>query len=243
MSGHSKWANIKYKKANQDAKRGKIYTKIAREITVAARQGGADPEFNPRLRAAIEKARSFNMPKENIDRAIKRGTGQISGQNFEEVTYEGYGPNGVAMIVKCLTDNKNRTASDVRHVFSEYGGHLGTLGCVSYLFDRKGVITIDSKLTDELAISLIDAGAEDFEEEDGSTVIYTTPSKFEEVMQNLKKMGIEPLDASIDLVPKTTVKLKGEAERKVLDMIEKLEDLDDVQEVYSNFDIPENIDA
>jgi YebC/PmpR family DNA-binding regulatory protein len=162
MAGHSKWANIRHRKAAQDAKRGKLYTKLAREITVAAREGGGDPEFNPRLRAAIEKAKKFNMPKENIERAIKRGTGEIAGETYEEITYEGYGPGGVAIIVKCLTDNRNRTASEVRHAFSKYGGNLGTSGCVSWMFERKGIITVSTEKYDEdtVMMAAVEAGAE-----------------------------------------------------------------------------------
>ncbi|RUM88407.1 MAG: YebC/PmpR family DNA-binding transcriptional regulator, partial [Thermovibrio sp.] len=178
MAGHSKWANIRHKKAAQDAKRGKIFTKLAREITVAAREGGGDPEKNPRLRAAIEKARKFNMPKENIERAIKRGTGEIAGESYEEVTYEGYGPGGVAIIVKCLTDNRNRTAAEVRHAFSKHGGNLGTSGCVSWMFERKGVISIPAENYDEdtVMMAAIEAGAEDVVREDNKFIVYTNPS-------------------------------------------------------------------
>ena len=243
MAGHSKWANIRHKKAAQDAKRGKIFTKLAREITVAAREGGGDPDSNPRLRAAIERARKFNMPKENIERAIKRGTGEIAGETFEEVTYEGYGPGGVAIIVKCLTDNRNRTAAEVRHAFSKHGGNLGTSGCVSWMFERKGVIVVPADSYDEETVMLtaIDAGADDVVSEDGKFVIYTQPSELEAVRKGLIDAGIEVEEAKLDLIPTTTTRVEGETALKVLKLLEALEDLDDVQEVYSNFDMPEEV--
>jgi len=242
MAGHSKWANIKHRKAAVDAKRGKIYTKLAREITVAAREGGGDPEFNPRLRAAIDKARKFNMPKENIERAIKRGTGEIEGSSYEEVTYEGYGPGGVAIIVKCLTDNRNRAASEVRHAFSKHGGNLGTSGCVSWMFERKGVITIPGNVDEEeLMMAAIDAGAEDIKQEDGEFVVYTEPSNLENVKESLEKSGIKVEEAKLDLIPQNTVRVEGETALKVLKLLDMLEDLDDVQEVFSNFDMPEEV--
>ncbi|ADU97077.1 YebC/PmpR family DNA-binding transcriptional regulator [Thermovibrio ammonificans] len=243
MAGHSKWANIRHRKAAQDAKRGKIYTKLAREITVAAREGGGDPETNPRLRAAIERARKFNMPKENIERAIKRGTGEIAGEAYEEVTYEGYGPGGVAIIVKCLTDNRNRTASEVRHAFSKHGGNLGTSGCVSWMFERKGVITVPADKFDEETVMLaaIDAGADDVVREDDKFVIYTQPTELEAVRKGLLDAGIEVEEAKLDLIPTTTTRVEGETAQKVLKLLMALEDLDDVQEVYSNFDMPEEV--
>ena len=243
MAGHSKWANIRHKKAAQDAKRGKIFTKLAREITVAAREGGGDPESNPRLRAAIERARKFNMPKENIERAIKRGTGEIAGETFEEVTYEGYGPGGVAIIVKCLTDNRNRTAAEVRHAFSKHGGNLGTSGCVSWMFERKGVIVVPGDKYDEETVMLaaLDAGADDVVLEDGKFIVYTQPSELETVRKGLLDAGIEVEEAKLDLIPTTTTRVEGETALKVLKLLEALEDLDDVQEVYSNFDMPEEV--
>jgi len=243
MAGHSKWANIRHRKAAQDAKRGKIYTKLAREITVAAREGGGDPETNPRLRAAIEKARKFNMPKENIERAIKRGTGEIAGESYEEVTYEGYGPGGVAIIVKCLTDNRNRTASEVRHAFSKHGGNLGTSGCVSWMFERKGVILISAEKYDEESVMMaaIEAGADDVVREEDKFVVYTEPSSLEEVRKGIAEQGIEIEEAKLDLIPNTTTKVEGETAEKVLKLLMVLEDLDDVQEVYSNFDMPEEV--
>ncbi|SMO45489.1 DNA-binding regulatory protein, YebC/PmpR family [Balnearium lithotrophicum] len=243
MAGHSKWANIRHKKAAQDAKRGKIFTKLAREITVAAKEGGGDPEKNPRLRAAIEKARKFNMPKENIERAIKRGTGELAGESYEEVTYEGYGPGGVAIIVKCLTDNRNRTAAEVRHAFSKHGGNLGTSGCVSWMFERKGVILIPAENYDEETVMMaaIEAGAEDVVREDDKFVVYTEPSELETVKEGISNSGIEIEEAKLDLIPTTTTKVEGETALKVLKLLEVLEDLDDVQEVYSNFDMPEEV--
>jgi YebC/PmpR family DNA-binding regulatory protein len=243
MAGHSKWANIRHRKAAQDAKRGKIYTKLAREITVAAREGGGDPETNPRLRAAIERARKFNMPKENIERAIKRGTGEIAGEAYEEVTYEGYGPGGVAIIVKCLTDNRNRTASEVRHAFSKHGGNLGTSGCVSWMFERKGVIVVSAEKYDEDQVmeAAIEAGADDVVREDDKFVVYTQPNELEAVRKGLIEAGIEVEEAKLDLIPTTTTKVEGETAQKVLKLLMALEDLDDVQEVYSNFDMPEEV--
>jgi len=243
MAGHSKWANIRHRKAAQDAKRGKLYTKLAREITVAAREGGGDPEFNPRLRAAIEKAKKFNMPKENIERAIKRGTGEIAGETYEEVTYEGYGPGGVAIIVKCLTDNRNRTASEVRHAFSKHGGNLGTSGCVSWMFERKGVIKVSAEKFDEETVMMaaIDAGADDVVREDEHFVVYTQPQDLENVRKALIDGGIEVEEAKLDLIPTTTTRVEGETAEKVLKLLMALEDLDDVQEVYSNFDMPEEV--
>jgi len=243
MAGHSKWANIRHRKAAQDAKRGKIFTKLAREIMVAAREGGGDPEKNPRLRSAIERARKFNMPKENIERAIKKGTGEIAGESFEEIVYEGYGPGGVAIIVKCLTDNRNRTASEVRHVFSKFGGNLGTSGCVSWMFNRKGVIKVSAEKYDEDRVmeAGIEAGAEDVIREDEFYVIYTDPSEFEEVKEKLRSMGLDFEDAKIELIPTTTTRVEGETAQKVLKLLMALEDLDDVQEVYSNFDMPEEV--
>jgi YebC/PmpR family DNA-binding regulatory protein len=243
MAGHSKWANIRHRKAAQDAKRGKLYTKLAREITVAAREGGGDPEFNPRLRAAIENAKKFNMPKENIERAIKRGTGEIAGETYEEVTYEGYGPGGVAIIVKCLTDNRNRTASEVRHAFSKHGGNLGTSGCVSWMFERKGVIKVSAEKFDEETVMMaaIDAGADDVVREDEFFVVYTQPQDLESVRKTLIDGGIEIEEAKLDLIPTTTTRVEGETAEKVLKLLMALEDLDDVQEVYSNFDMPEEV--
>ena len=243
MAGHSKWANIRHRKAAQDAKRGRIYTKLAREITVAAREGGGDPEFNPRLRSAIEKAKKFNMPKENIERAIKKGTGELEGESFEEVTYEGYAAGGVAVIVKCLTDNRNRTTSEVRHAFSKHGGNLGTSGCVSWMFKRRGVVVVPAKACDEdamLSVAL-EAGAEDVVTEGDSYFIYTEPSKLESVKSTVESAGIKVEDAKVEMVPTVTTKVEGETAKKVLKLLIALEELEDVQEVYSNFDMPEEV--
>ncbi len=247
MAGHSKWHNIRHKKAKMDAKRGQLFTKLLREITVAAKQGGGDPEFNPRLRIAIEKAKKANMPIENIERAIKRGTGELEGVNYEEVVYEGYGPEGVAVIVECLTDNRNRTTAEVRHIFTKHGGNLGASGCVSFLFDEKGVIYVPKSKYDEETIfeKAIEAGAEDVITEDEEYYeIRTEPKELYSVKENLEKEGIEIEKAEITRIPTTTVEVKDpEKAEKLLKMLDALEDSDDVQKVYSNFEIPEEIMA
>ncbi len=243
MAGHSKWANIRHRKGAQDAKRGKIFTKLIREITVAARMGGGDASSNPRLRTAIDKALSQNMPKDTIERAIKKGTGAAEGANYEEVRYEGYGPGGVAVMVDCLTDNRNRTVAEVRHVFTKAGGNLGTDGSVAYLFSKAGVINFPTG-SDEDAImeAALEAGAEDVvTDEDGSIEVLTAPEDFETVKQALIDAGLEPESAEITLRASTTVSLEaGEAE-KMIRLLERLEDLDDVQQVYSNADISEDV--
>lgn len=243
MSGHSKWSNIKNRKGKQDAKKGKIFTKLARAITVATREGGADAEYNSSLATAIEKAKAENMPNDNIDRAVKAGLGAASGQNFETITYEGYGPSGTAFMVQCLTDNKNRTAADVRHYFSKYNGNLGTTGCVGYLFDRKGIISIelsDSINEEALMMAALDAGAEDFEVQEDSYEISTKPEEFISVLKGLKAAGYEDLKGDIMYIPQTTVKVEGEENLKMLEkLIDALEDNDDVQEIYHNWDEPE----
>ncbi|HHY98160.1 MAG TPA: YebC/PmpR family DNA-binding transcriptional regulator [Firmicutes bacterium] len=244
MSGHSKWANIKHKKAKADAEKGKIFTKVAREIIVAARQGGGDPEANFKLRMAIEKARSVNMSNDSIMRAIKRGAG-ASGedQNYEQLSYEGYGPGGVAIMLDVLTDNKNRSASDIRHIFARHGGNLGESGCVAWLFDRVGVISIDlassGKTEDELMAHAIEAGALDLKVEDGIAEITTQPDDLNEVCEYLKRNGIPFDKAEITMVPKTTVRTTGKEAQQVLALVEDLEDHDDVSKVYANFDIPD----
>lgn len=243
MSGHSKWSNIKNRKGKQDAKKGKIFTKLARAITVATREGGSDAEYNSALATAIEKAKAENMPNDNIDRAVKAGLGAASGQNFETITYEGYGPSGTAFMVQCLTDNKNRTAADVRHYFSKYNGNLGTTGCVGYLFDRKGIISIelsDSIDEEALMMAALDVGAEDFEVQDDSYEITTKPEEFISVLKGLKAAGYEDLKGDIMYIPQTTVKVDGEENLKMLEkLIDALEDNDDVQEIYHNWDMPE----
>ena len=247
MAGHSKWHNIRHKKAKMDAKRGQLFTKLLREITVAARQGGGDPEFNPRLRIAIEKAKKANMPIENIERAIKRGTGELEGVTYEEVTYEGYGPEGVAVIVECLTDNRNRTTAEVRHIFTKHGGNLGSSGCVSFLFEEKGVIYVPKSKYDEETIfeKAIEAGAEDVIMDDEEHYeIRTEPKELYAVKENLEKEGVEIERAEITRIPTTTVEVKDpEKAEKLLKMLDALEDSDDVQKVYSNFEIPEEIMA
>lgn len=240
MAGHSKWHNIRHKKARMDAKRGQIFTKLIREITVAARQGGGDPEFNPRLRMAIEKAKEHNMPMENIERAIKRGTGELEGVTYEEVTYEGYGPEGVAIIVECLTDNRNRTTGEVRHIFSKYGGNLGTTGCVSFLFEEKGVIQVPkSEYTEEeIFEKAIEAGAEDVITEDDYYEIRTEPKELYAVKEALENMGVKIEKAELTKIPTTTVEIKDEETAvKLMKLLDALEDNDDVQKVYANFDM------
>jgi len=245
MAGHSKWHNIRHKKAKQDAKRGQLFTKLLREITVAARQGGADPEFNPRLRIAIEKAKKANMPIENIERAIKRGTGELEGVNYEEVVYEGYGPDGVAIIVECLTDNRNRTTSEVRHIFTKYGGNLGSSGCVSFLFEEKGVVTVpkDSISEEELFEKAIEAGAEDIVSEDESYFeVRTEPKDLYSVKELLEKSGVNVEKAELTRIPTTTVEVKNtETAQKLIKLLDALEDSDDVQKVYSNFEMSEDM--
>jgi YebC/PmpR family DNA-binding regulatory protein len=245
MAGHSKWNNIKNRKGKQDALKGKIFTKLARAITVAVREGGPDPDYNSSLATAIEKAKSQNMPNDNIDRAVKAGMAAAAGENFEAITYEGYGPSGTAFMVQCLTDNKNRTAADIRHYFSKYSGNLGTTGCVGYLFDRKGVISVESAGIDEdeLMMAALDAGAEDFEVQDDTYEITTAPEDFMTVLNGLKAAGYEDLKGDIMYIPQTYVKVEDEEALKNLDkLIDALEENDDVQEVYHNWDMPEEED-
>lgn len=242
MAGHSKWNNIKNRKGKQDALKGKIFTKLARAITVAVREGGADPDYNSSLATAIEKAKAQNMPNDNIERAIKAGLAAASGENFETITYEGYGPSGTAFMVQCLTDNKNRTAADIRHYFSKYNGNLGTTGCVSYLFDKKGVISIESEGIDEdeLMMAALEAGAEDFEAEEDSYEITTVPEDFINVLNSIKEAGYSNIKGDIMYIPQTYVKVEDETALKNLEkLIDALEENDDVQEVYHNWDEPE----
>lgn len=241
MSGHSKWHSIKHKKGAADAKRGKIFTSIIKEITVAARMGGGDPDGNPRLRTIIDKAKSVNMPAENIKRAIQKGTGELPGQSYEDATYEGYGPSGVAVIVEAVTDNKNRTVSEIRHVFSKYGGNLGQTGSVAHMFHRKGLIIVEkSKASEDTLLSIVlDAGAEDMQDTGDSFEIYTTPKEFDAVVSALKVNGIEPASAELSMIPITSMKLEGRSAQQMLKLMEALEDHDDVQKVFANFDIDE----
>jgi YebC/PmpR family DNA-binding regulatory protein len=241
MSGHSKWSTIKRRKGAVDARRGKIFTKLIREIATAARIGGGDAEANPRLRMAIEKARVANMPKDNIERAIKKGTGAGEGEAYEEVVYEGYGPGGVALYIETLTDNRNRTVGEVRHVLSKHGGNLGESGCVSYLFEKRGVLSYDRAGLDVDALfeAALEAGAEDVEEGESALDVVTSTSGFEAVKRALERAGFTPASAGIQMQPTMTVALAGEPAEALLRVTDALEDLDDVQSVYANFDISE----
>jgi YebC/PmpR family DNA-binding regulatory protein len=243
MAGHSKWAQIKRKKEKTDIARGKRFTRLIRELTVSARQGGGDPDGNARLRLAIQNAKDNNMPQDNIQRAIKKGTGELEGVHLEEITYEGYGPKGVALLIETLTDNKNRTTSEVRHVLTKHGGNLGENGCVAWLFETKGVIWVNRDQVDEevLLEAAIEAGAEDVKEEEDSYQILTSQSTFEEVTISLKNLKIPYQDAEIQKIPKTYVKVEGDSAQKVLKIMEALEELDDIQRVSANFDIPDTI--
>mgnify|MGYP001020094110 FL=1 len=244
MSGHSKWANIKYRKATQDAKRGKLFQKLVRAIIVAAREGGGDPSMNIRLKTAIERAREANVPMDNIERAIKRGTGELEGVQYEEVFYEGYGPCGVAILVEALTDNRNKTASEMRTLFSRNGGSLGEAGCVSWMFERRGVIRITGEGLDEdelLSVAL-EAGADDVKNEDGEFVVYCDPATFSKVKGALEGHGFAVSGAEVGMVPKSTVSISDKDDaHKVVRLLNLLEDHDDVQNVYANFDIPDEI--
>lgn len=242
MAGHSKWANIKHRKAAQDAKKGKVFTKIAKELTVAAKIGqSGDPETNPRLRLALDKARAANMPRDNVERAIKKGLGEGNEANYEDVTYEGYGPGGVAILVQALTDNKNRTVAEVRSTFTKRGGSMGEAGCVAWMFDKKGVITILKDKVDEDTLMMIalEAGAEDVTSDDEEYEVITEPSTYEDVKKALEANGIQIEYAEITMRPKNKVELSGEDAQKAMTLLEILEDLDDVQEVYSNFELVE----
>ena len=244
MSGHSKWASIKHKKGLMDARRGKLFTKLIREITVAARLGGGDPESNPRLRTVIAKAKEANMPKENIEKAIKKGTGELEGYSLEEVTYEGYGPGGVAIMIDAMTDNKNRTTAEIRSILTKSGGNLGENGCVSWIFEKKGVITISTEKYDENTVVevALEAGAEDVRNEGDVWEVITAPEDFVNVKEAFLDRGIEIIMSDIMRLPKSTVKLEDEkSASKILSLIERLEDNDDVQNVAANFDIPDEI--
>nr|MDH3153683.1 YebC/PmpR family DNA-binding transcriptional regulator [Bacillus licheniformis] len=238
MAGHSKWKNIQRRKNAQDAKRGKIFMKLAKEIYVAAKEGGPDPESNASLRLVIDKAKNANMPNDNIDRAIKKASGDQDGKSYEEITYEGYGPSGVAVMVKCLTDNKNRTATSVRTAFSKNGGALGETGCVSYMFDRKGYIAIEREDLEideeEFMLEVIDAGAEELETSEELFEIYTEPEQFEEVKKSLEERGYKLATSEITMVPQTYAEVDEALQEKVEKLIDVLEDDDDVQEVYTN---------
>ena len=244
MSGHSKWSTIKRKKAAVDAQRGKIFTKLIREITVAAREGGGgDPESNPRLRTAVDNARAQNMPAENIQKAIQRGTGELPGVTYEQVTYEAYGPGGVAIFIEVLTDNKNRAVANIRHLLTKNGGNLGNDGSVAWMFDQKGKILVDASRYDEesVLVAAVEAGAEDVIADEGYHRVVTPFAQFQAVQDGLHAAGIEFEEAEIERVPKVTVPLDGETAAKVLRLLEALEDEDDIQKVAANFDIPEEI--
>ena len=245
MSGHSKWSTIKRKKGAIDAKRGKIFTRLIKEITVAARTGGGgDPDGNPRLRSAINAAKAENMPKDNIDRAIKKGTGELEGEVYEEILYEGYGPAGVAVLVECMTDNRNRTVADIRHFFSKSNGNLGESGCVAWMFDKKGLIQVekDKYSEEELMDLALEAGAEDVVEEDAVYQILTSPEEFSDVRDALEESGVEFFEAAVSMIPSNTIAVTEEKPAiSLLKLLENLEDHDDVQNVYSNFDIDDEL--
>jgi YebC/PmpR family DNA-binding regulatory protein len=242
MSGHSKWHTIKHKKAAADSKRGKVFTKIIKEISIAARTGGGDPEANPRLRKAVQDARAVNMPADNIKRAIMKGTGELEGTSYEEVIYEGYGPGGVAIYVEALTDNKNRTVSELRHIFSKNGGNIGESGCVAWMFKRKGYLVVEREKypdEDKLLETVMNASAEDMREDGSNWEIITAPENYEAVVEALKANKIEPAESNLGYVPQTYIKLEGKPAQQMLRLMEELEDHDDVQHVWANFDINE----
>lgn len=243
MSGHSKWSTIKHKKGAADKKRGKIFTKLIKEITVAARMGGGDPEANPRLRQALTAAKAQNMPKDNFERAIKKGTGELEGVNYEEIIYEGYGPGGVAVMVECLTDNRNRTIADVRYMFSKAGGNVGTDGCVGWMFDKKGLIAVAKDAVDEdtLMEVALDAGAEDIKDEGDVFEVITDPGDFEAVQAAVDKAGIAYEMAEITMIPQTMTAVTGKEAEQMVRFMEALDDCDDVQKFYTNADIPDEV--
>jgi len=243
VAGHSKWAQIKHKKAQVDAKKGKIFTKIVKEISVAARLGGGDPEKNPRFRLAIDRAREVNMPSDNIKRAIMKGTGELPGTSYEEIVYEGYGPGGVALLIEVMTDNKNRTVSEIRHLLSKHGGSLGETGCVSWIFEKKGYILVDKKAVDEdtlLSVAL-DAGVDDLknDEKEDNYEIIVPPDKLKEVKNAIEQAGINVSMAEVTMLPKNYVPVEGSVAEQMIKLMEALEEHDDVQNVYANFDMPE----
>jgi len=241
MSGHSKWSTIKHKKGAADAKRGKVFTRILKEMTVAARLGGGDPNGNPRLRAAVAEAKANNMPKDNIERAIKRGTGELEGATYEEITYEGYGPGGVAIIVEALTDNTNRTTPEIRHMFEKHGGNLGTPGSVKFQFEKKGYFAVEKNVADEdkLMEIALEAGADDLQTDDAEVYeIYTTPDNFEAVRQALESNKIATVEAKLGMIPQNYVSVDEVKSKQIMRLLESLDDHDDTQNVWSNFDIP-----
>lgn len=244
MSGHSKWSTIKHKKGATDAKRGKIFTRLIKEITVAARMGGGDPDGNPRLRSAIASAKTENMPKDNIVRAIKKGTGELEGAIYDEILYEGYGPGGVAVLVECMTDNRNRTVADVRHFFAKSNGNLGESGCVGWMFDKKGLLQVEKEeISEEQLMEMaLEAGAEDVVEEDDEFQVITAPEAFDAVHEALEKNKVRFIDASITMIPQNSIEVTDEKIAiSLLKLLENLEDHDDVQKVHANFDIDDEL--
>ncbi len=243
MSGHNKWASIKHKKGANDAKRGKIFTKLIKEITVAARMGGGDQDGNPRLRAAVLAARAENMPKDNIERGIKKGTGELEGVNYEESLYEGYGPGGAAVLVESLSDNKNRSVAEIRHIFTKNGGNLGTGGCVAWMFKKKGYIALDRKAVDEekLMEKALEAGAEDVREDDSTFEVITAPEDFEAVKTAIDALEIPYISTEVTMLPQNTTSLTGKEAEQMVRLMDMLEDCDDVQKVYTNADIPDEL--
>ena len=243
MSGHSKWSTIKRKKGKADAQRGRLFTKIIREITVAAKAGGGDPSANPRLRTAIDSAKAANMPTANVEKAIKRGTGELPGVNYEEYAYEGYGPAGVAIMVETLTDNKNRTTSEVRHILTKHGGHLGEVGCVSWMFHQQGSIVVDKGTADEDTVMTValEAGAEDVKDEKEFFEVVTAPADLDKVKRAFDGTGISYSSAELTRNPQTHVKVEGKHASQILRIMDALEDHDDVQKVYANFDVPDEV--
>ncbi len=241
MAGHSKWANRKHRKARQDAKKGNIFSKMAREITIAAREGGGDPDTNPRLRLAIDRAKQMSVPNDNIDRALKRGTGDIEGASYEEVRYEGYGPQGAAIMVDVVTDNRNRTAQEIRYVFSKHGGNLGESGCVSWMFNQKGLIVLQGDFDEEEVFLLaVDQGAEDVQTEEEALTIITPPEDFETVRRSLKDSGYSVEVAEITYLPTTQVQMSGQDAQTLIRLVDALEEQEDVQNVYGNFEITDD---
>ena len=241
MSGHSKWHTIKHKKGAADAKRGKVFTRIIKELTVAARSGGGDPEKNPRLRTIVADAKANNMPRENIERAIRRGTGEEPGVTYDEVTYEGYGPGGVALMIETLTDNKNRTVGEIRHLLSKHAGNLAAENSVAWMFTRKGQVVVEKGRVDEdkLLSAALDAGADDMNDDESGWEVVSTPERFEAVRDAVKALGIEPASAAIAMIPQNYVKLVGKEAQQMLKLMEAIEDHDDVQHVWANFDVEE----
>ncbi|HEY9054933.1 MAG TPA: YebC/PmpR family DNA-binding transcriptional regulator [Rectinemataceae bacterium] len=242
MSGHSKWATIKHKKGAADAKRGQMFTKLIKEISIAARMGGGDPDGNPRLRTAILKARAANMPKDNVDRAIKKGTGELEGSTYEELNYEAYAPGGGALLIEVLTDNKNRAAAEIRNILTRSGANLGSTGSVSYLFKRKGVLSYDGEVytEDQIMEAALEAGADDVVNEGGSIIVYTDPNSFESVLEAMNAKKFETLGAEISMIPETWVAPDADTAAKIQKLIDKLEENEDVQNVYHNVELPES---